>query len=111
MVDREAPQFPGEMHYTHLGAGNIALTQLRDEQGSQIAPWMAWIDDDCVPDPQWLAALFDVQLRTGADVVTGHVVYDASAAPAWLHEQPFCDFTMYTDGEEPTFGTTAGNAP
>jgi glycosyltransferase involved in cell wall biosynthesis len=109
VVEREASQFPGEMHYSHLGAGNVALARNRAiEEGSKIAPWMAWIDDDCVPDPQWLAALFDVQLRTGADVVTGHVVYTTPpGAPAWLHEQPFCDFTMYTDGEEPTFGTTA----
>lgn len=109
VVDLASAAFPGQIHYTHLAAGNVALARNEViEKGSAIAPWMVWIDDDCVPDQQWLTELFEVQQRTNADVVTGHVVYTSPpGAPSWLHEQPFCDFTVYVDGEEPTFGTTA----
>jgi succinoglycan biosynthesis protein ExoM len=66
------------------------------------------IDDDCVPDAGWLQSLFEMQRRTEADVVTGHVQYVAPpSAPRWLREQPFCDFDVYVDGEEPALGTTA----
>jgi succinoglycan biosynthesis protein ExoM len=33
--------------------------------------WIAFIDDDEVPEPDWLAALLRTQRATGADVVTG----------------------------------------
>jgi glycosyltransferase involved in cell wall biosynthesis len=38
------------------------------------AEWLAFIDDDEIPEPRWLATLLRVQIETGADVVTGPVL-------------------------------------
>lgn len=35
------------------------------------ADWIAWIDDDEAPRPDWLVRVLDTQRRTGADVVIG----------------------------------------
>ncbi|MGY1840829.1 MULTISPECIES: glycosyltransferase family 2 protein [unclassified Modestobacter] len=81
---------PGS-EYVPLGAGNIAagrnevLRRARDR-----APLLALIDDDELPDPDWLQRLLDAHGRTSADVVTGPVVavYPAEA-PAWLKRSIF----------------------
>jgi glycosyltransferase involved in cell wall biosynthesis len=50
----------------------------------------AFIDDDEVPDPDWLERLLEAQRRTGADVVQGPVVpVFAADAPRWLVEGGF----------------------
>lgn len=52
--------------------------------------FVAFIDDDEVPEPQWLAELLSVQRQTGADVVTGPVLPDYPAAtPKWLLDSEF----------------------
>lgn len=50
----------------------------------------AFIDDDEVPDPDWLQRLLEAQRRTGADVVQGPVVpvFEADA-PRWLVDGGF----------------------
>jgi glycosyltransferase involved in cell wall biosynthesis len=54
------------------------------------ADWLAFIDDDEVPDPHWLDTLLRVQRETGADVVTGpvHARLDGEP-PAWVLEGEF----------------------
>jgi glycosyltransferase involved in cell wall biosynthesis len=50
----------------------------------------AFIDDDEVPDPDWLQRLIEAQRRTGADVVQGPVVpVFAPGAPRWLVDGGF----------------------
>jgi succinoglycan biosynthesis protein ExoM len=109
VVSASADQFSGELHYHYLGSADVATARNKVlELGTELAPWLVLIDDDCIPESDWLTALFEVQSRTDADVVTGHVQYTTPmSAPRWLREQPFCDFDTYVDGEEPTFGTTA----
>lgn len=52
--------------------------------------FFAMIDDDEVPEPDWLDQLLLAQRKTGADVVLGRVlpIFDASA-PQWIKD---CDF-------------------
>ncbi|HEX7097263.1 MAG TPA: glycosyltransferase family 2 protein [Acidimicrobiales bacterium] len=109
VVDDVAARFSGTIHYRHVGSSNVAIARnTAITTGMELAPWLALVDDDCVPDPDWLTHLIEVQERTGADIVTGHVSYTTPpGAPSWLRDEPFCTFTTYTDGEEPTFGTTA----
>ncbi|MDZ3835929.1 MAG: glycosyltransferase family 2 protein [Rhodospirillales bacterium] len=50
----------------------------------------AFIDDDEVPDPDWVDRLLEAQRRTGADVVQGPVVpVFQPGAPRWLVEGGF----------------------
>jgi succinoglycan biosynthesis protein ExoM len=109
VVAEAAGPFLGEMRYHFLGSADVATARNAAlDICTSIAPWVVFIDDDCVPGPDWVTALFEVQERTGADVVTGHVQYTtAPVAPRWLREEPFCDFDVYADCDEPTFGTTA----
>jgi succinoglycan biosynthesis protein ExoM len=109
VVSAAADYFLGGVQYCYLGSANVATARNKVlELGTAATPWLALIDDDCVPEANWLSALFEVQGRTDADVVTGHVQYTTPAtAPRWLREQPFCDLDVYIDGAEPTLGTTA----
>jgi succinoglycan biosynthesis protein ExoM len=109
VVAAAADRFMGDVRYHYLGSADVATARNTVlELGTSAAQWLVFVDDDCVPEADWLTALFEVQRRTDADVVTGHVQYTTSpTAPRWLREQPFCDFDTYVDGEEPTLGTTA----
>jgi glycosyltransferase involved in cell wall biosynthesis len=52
--------------------------------------FVAFIDDDEVPSPGWLAALLETQRRTGAAVVCGPVVPSFEAAPPrWVEDGGF----------------------
>lgn len=109
VVRRAAPLFDGDLAYRHAGSSNLSIARNTViEEGLPRADWLVFIDDDCLPDPEWVRHLLEVQDRTGADMVTGHVVYRARpGAPSWLMDEPFCDFTSYDDGDEPAYGNTA----
>lgn len=66
-------------------ARNACLDHVPKECG-----FFAFIDDDEVPDPDWLERLIEAQRRTGADVVQGAVlpVFEPDA-PRWLVEGGF----------------------
>lgn len=44
--------------------------------------WLAFTDDDCVPQPQWLAALVATAESEGADVVQGRTISDPAVKRA-----------------------------
>lgn len=53
--------------------------------GLSRADWVAFIDDDEVPEPQWLQNLIRAQRRYDADVVTGPVIRRLpETVPAWM---------------------------
>lgn len=61
-------------------ARNVCLDNI--PEGSD---FFAWIDDDEVPEPDWLERLLEVQTATGADVVQGAVVPEfPDGTPGWL---------------------------
>lgn len=63
------------------------------------ADFIAFVDDDEVPDPVWLDELLSEQCATGADVVTGPTVpYFESAVPAWVLKGGFFDPPRYPSG-------------
>jgi succinoglycan biosynthesis protein ExoM len=66
-------------------ARNAALDQVAPD-----AEFFAMIDDDEVPEPDWLEELLLAQARSGADVVRGAVVpVFPDGAPAWIREGDF----------------------
>lgn len=109
VVAAAAEGFDGELVYRHAGSANLSTARNTViETSLPLGDWLLFVDDDCTPDPQWLDHLLDVQARTGADMVAGHIVYRARpGAPDWLMDEPFCDLTAYEDGAEPDFGNTA----
>jgi GT2 family glycosyltransferase len=91
VVDRASASGLVPVDYVPLGAGNIASGRnevLRVACGQ--APLIALIDDDELPDIEWLHHLLVARHRTAADVVTGPVVADYPAgAPEWLSRSGF----------------------
>lgn len=82
-------------------ARNAAVAAGRD------AEWIAFIDDDEVPDPGWLDALLRAQREHTADVVTGPVMPRFERAPAaWLVEGGFFAPALRPDGERLTSAYT-----
>jgi len=63
------------------------------------ATWLAFIDDDEVPEPDWLDQLLATQRETGADVVTGPVVARFEEKPPdWVIEGGFFDSPRWPTG-------------
>ena len=63
------------------------------------ADWLAFIDDDEVPEPRWLDTLMRVQRETDADVVTGPVLPRFSEpAPEWIVAGGLFDPPRYATG-------------
>jgi succinoglycan biosynthesis protein ExoM len=70
--------------------------------------FMAFIDDDEVPSPRWLAELLRVQRNTAADVVTGPVVPHFEAQPpSWAARGGFFASPRFPTGSSMTWATTS----
>jgi succinoglycan biosynthesis protein ExoM len=92
--------FPFALDYVHQPepglcvVRNTALAHARDGYD-----FLAMIDDDEIPQVQWLSELLRVQRATGADVVIGPVPQEVpAAAPAWIRAGRFFELPAYADG-------------
>ena len=108
VVRAAQPAFAGELAYQRSGSADLSVARNTViEQGVQRGEWLAFIDDDCLPDAEWVDQLLAVQGRTGADIVTGrHVTTARGSAPRWLLDEPFWATAEYADGAEPEYGNT-----
>lgn len=70
--------------------------------------FVAFIDDDEVPDPRWLVELMRVQAQVEADVVTGPVlpVFE-EPPPAWAVRGAFFERPRFTTGTRLTYARTS----
>lgn len=75
---------------------------------SQGADFVAFIDDDEVPDPKWLKNLLVCQAETGADVVTGPVIplFD-EAPPEWVLKGDFYERPRFPTGTRIMYARTS----
>ena len=76
---------PQLVRYVHEPVRGLAAVRNRilDEAGD--SDWLALIDDDELPSPQWLAELLRVQAEHGCDVVGGAAVLELpDDAPPYL---------------------------
>src|SRR5262249_45375236 len=68
----------------------VASARNASLRGASGADWIAFVDDDELPEERWLDVLLRVQRETGADVVTGPVLPRFERAPArWIVEGGF----------------------
>jgi glycosyltransferase involved in cell wall biosynthesis len=64
-----------------------------------LADWIAFIDDDEIPEPRWLDRLLALQRETGAAVVTGPVLPRFEAEPpAWVRAGGFFESPRFAHG-------------
>ena len=65
------------------------------------AEFLAFIDDDEVPSPQWLDALLRVQAETGADAVAGpcEPVFE-DRVPRWIERGGFFEHPRFATGTQ-----------
>lgn len=89
LVDRMAAELPFPVQYVHAPAANICIARnaCLDHAGGD---YIAFVDDDEVVSPRWLAELVSQAGRSGAAAVLGPVraVY-ADDAPAWMARGDF----------------------
>lgn len=86
LVDDFKKTAPVRVRYVHCPASNISIARNGALETSD-ARYLAFIDDDEVAEPGWLAALFGTMGTTGADVVLGPVkaIY-SQATPGWMRQ-------------------------
>ncbi len=100
--------FPWPLVYEVEPERGIPIARNRAARAADGADFVAFIDDDEVPDPGWLSELVRVQRATRADVVTGPVIpiYDPSG-PAWVVRGGFFDRPRFATGHEMEWATTS----
>ena len=84
LVEAAAQRLGLSISYVHAPAQNISIARNACLDAVR-APLLAFLDDDEIASPGWLAGLLAAKNRTDADVVFGPVdaVYEADA-PAWM---------------------------
>ncbi len=80
-----AGRFSAGLVYRRCARPGIASGRNAALEAAGDAEWIAFLDDDEVPDPGWLDALLQVARDTGAPVVTGPVLAAfESPPPHWV---------------------------
>jgi succinoglycan biosynthesis protein ExoM len=99
------------VRYVPLGRGNIsAARNVALEVGAGLAPLLAFLDDDEVPEPQWLDEMLTIRRRTGAPIVIGPVLSRfGRPVPDWIERGGFFNLPTFADGAPLGEGIT-GNA-
>ncbi|MGE6739509.1 glycosyltransferase family A protein [Allorhizobium pseudoryzae] len=89
LFERLRPQSPFEMSYLHCPRSNISIARNACLTASD-GDYLAFIDDDEIASPEWLAELLATAEATTADAVLGPVraIY-AEDAPAWMRNGDF----------------------
>jgi succinoglycan biosynthesis protein ExoM len=95
-VAKFARTCPFEIRYVHEPRCGIsrARNAVLDACGDRF-DWIAFTDDDCVPAPDWIAALLAAAARHGADVVYGRREWTPPPQPApfWFVPHSPCSGT------------------
>jgi succinoglycan biosynthesis protein ExoM len=89
---------PVDVTYHCEPEANIALARNRAVAETR-APWIAFIDDDEVPERDWLFHLYGAHRRFGADAVAGPVTPRfAVDPPRWVLRSRLCERGSFPTG-------------
>lgn len=82
---RDVVERQNGVRYVHEPTPGIPAARNRALAEADAAEFIVFIDDDEVPEPDWLVHLIETQRRTGAEAVVGAVVplYEIDADP-WI---------------------------
>jgi glycosyltransferase involved in cell wall biosynthesis len=91
----------------HVLESTRGIPQVRNRAVVESAPspWIAFIDDDEWPEPNWWQRLVEVQIETDGDIVIGpsEPVFEQEPA-AWIREGRFFERERFATGTEvPSF--------
>ena len=94
------------LDYEHVAVPGLCIVRnAAIAYARQRFDFLAMIDDDEIPEPQWLAELLRVEREIGSDAVIGPVPQVLpSDAPSWILKGRFFDLPTYPDGAELKFG-------
>lgn len=108
VVDAWRDRMPWPLHLVVEPRRGIPFGRNAAVAAAHDADFLAFIDDDEVPDPGWLRELLAMQRAKGADVVTGPVLPRfESSPPSWVTEGGFFNRLRFEDGERLTWATTS----
>lgn len=100
ILEELLPELPGKLSL--VSEPRRGITHARNAALDALGPaeWVAFIDDDEVPDGRWLDELLSVQRATGADVVTGPVLSKfVEPPPKWALQGGFFQRQRYATGK------------
>ncbi len=104
----EAPGLRWPLRYEHEPRRGVSSARNRAVDAARGAGFIAFIDDDEVPEPTWLEELLRVQAAYDADVVSGPVVQRFEGeVPEWVERGRFFDVRRLPTGavrEDPGAG-------
>lgn len=98
LVERLQLTFPVPIRYAVEPARNFALVRNR-AVGMATGNLFAFIDDDEVPNEDWLLQMLGLLHRTGADAVLGPVrPYFENEPPSWIVRSRICERAAHPTG-------------
>ena len=94
------------IEYLHVPGANISIARNAGLEAAT-GDWIAFLDDDEIVEPDWLAALVACAKSTGADAVFGHAraIYGPDA-PRWMIDGDFHSQVMAPRGDMVETGHT-----
>jgi succinoglycan biosynthesis protein ExoM len=96
LVAHTAEHFPFSLSYAHVSEPGLSSVRNFGLDRARRFDFLAMIDDDEIPQRQWLVELLSAQAATAADAVIGpvpRVLPDDT--PRWLREARFFDSPIY----------------
>jgi glycosyltransferase involved in cell wall biosynthesis len=108
VVDALAATKPVPVHYAIQPVRGIPFARNRAVEEAGEVDWIAFVDDDEVVDPGWLAELLRVAAQHSADVVTGTVLpMFEQAPPRWADKGGFFERRRFPTGHRIQFARTS----
>jgi succinoglycan biosynthesis protein ExoM len=99
IIDKAVTTFPLPLRYVVERDRGISHARNRAVTEAGPVEWIAFVDDDDWPSPEWLVRLLETQATAGADVVVGPTVPVFETDPdSWIIEGGFFERERFPTG-------------